>query len=492
MRSRWLIATAIIALLFTIQSLHRVGNGPWGVDGSYYMQVARHVAEGDGLLTSVCIYDQGLRSLPARTNIYPLWPLLLGYAARIVSLSTAATLLPRLFFFIDLLLLFALTDRIAKGHYAFAAILLLGLNPAFLLSTCYPYTEGLALACTFGALLMFDVALRRRQPLYYALCGVIAALAFLTRSQMLLVGLAIVIVLLLIRTPWLDIGTFCAGYAVTILPWVAYLATFVKPFTPAALIGMYSETPGLPAYDQHVATHGRLDYLLDRMRGVLVMFNPLSDLSFVSLFGAAAMLVPIAAVYVLWRRRWIGGALSLATAVTGFLLCGALLEAHNRFYLEWLFGYRHAIPLILLLIVAIIEMNGRYARFAAGALVVASLVMFIPQVLAIATAPPSSDWPSPGEKELSLWLARNDPDAIVLSTNAQILSVVSRANFRWATCGQSPAEIARVLRLVRTDYVLVYEQERHCTFASGLIARAAPLVEFGAAPNRLMLLKVRR
>ena len=68
-RSRWLIAAAIIALLFTLQSLRRVGSGPWGVDGSYYMQVARHVAAGDGLLTSVCIYDQGLRTLPARTNI---------------------------------------------------------------------------------------------------------------------------------------------------------------------------------------------------------------------------------------------------------------------------------------------------------------------------------------------------------------------------------------------------------------------------------------
>ena len=491
MRSRWLIAAAIIALLFTLQSLRRVGNGPWGVDGSYYMQVARHVAAGDGLLTSVCVYDQGLRTLPARTNIYPLWPLLLGFAAKVMPLAAASTLLPRLFFVLDLVLLFALTDRIARGYYAFAAILLLGLNASFFSSTCYPYTEGLALACTFGALLMFDVARRRRQPVDYALCGVIAALAFLTRSQMLLVGVALAVVLVALRTSWLALASFCAGYAVTVLPWIAYLSTFVKPFAPSALIGMYSETPGLPAYDQHVVVHGRLDYLVDRLRGVLVMLNPFSDLSFVSLFGAAALLVPIATIYVIWRRRWIGGALGAATALTGAFLCAVLLDAHNRFFLEWLFGYRHGLPLILLLIVAIVQMNGRYSHVVAIALILVSLAIALPQVLAFATAP-AADWPSRGEKQFAQWLQHNDPNAIVMSTNAQALSVVSRANFRWAACGQSSAEIARVLKLVRTDYVLVYEQEQRCAFARGLTTLASPWIQFGHAPNRVMLLKVRR
>lgn len=490
MRSRWLIAAAIIALLFTLQSLRHTGNGPWGVDGSYYMQVARHVAAGDGLLTSVCIYDQGLRTLPARTNIYPLWPLLLGFTARVIPLEAAATVLPRLFFVLDLVLLFVLTDRIARGYFAFAAILLLGLNASFFSSTCYPYTEGLALACTFGALLMFDVAQRSRRPLDYALCGVIAALAFLTRSQMLLAGVALVMVLLAIRTSWLGLASFCGGYAVTVLPWLVYLTTFVKPFTPSALIGMYSETPGLPSYDQHVVIHGRLDYLLDRLRGLLVMFNPFSDLSFVSLFGAAALLIPIAALYVIWRRRWTGGALAAATALTGTLLCAVLLDAHNRFFLEWLFGYRHALPLILLLTVAIVQMNGRYSHVVAAVLVLVSLTMSIPQVFAFATTP-VADWPSRGEKQFAQWLQQTDLDAIVMSTNAQVLTSISRANFRWAACTQSPAEIARVLQLVRTDYVLVYEQEQRCTFVRGLTALTTPWIRFGDAPDRLMLLKVR-
>ena len=491
MRTRWLIAASIITVLFTLQSLRRVANGPWGVDGSYYMQVARHVAAGDGLLTSVCLYDQGLRSLPSRTNIYPLWPLLLGFSARILPLQYASTFLPRVFFILDLILLFALTDRIAKGYWAFTAILLLGLNSSFFSSTCYPYTEGLALGCMLGALLMFDVADRGRQPIHYALCGVIAGLAFLTRSQMLFVGIALAIVLIVMRASWLALASFCAGYAVTVLPWIGYLTTFIKPLTPAALIGMYSETPGLPAFDQHVAVHGFRGYLADRLGGVLVMFNPLSEFSFVRSFGAAALLIPIAAVYLLWRRRWVGGALAAATALTGFLLCAALLEAHNRFFLKWLFGYRHSLPFILLLVIATVQMNGRYSRIIVMLLVAASIAMYVPRVIVFATEPPLV-WPSRGEKQLVSWLQRNDRSAILLTTNAQALAVVSDAYFRWTTCEQSPAEIARVLQLVRTDYVLVYEEEKRCSFARGLDARANPLMSFGDAPNRIVLLKVAR
>lgn len=486
MRRTWLVAAAIIALLFTLQSLRRTGSGPWGVDGSYYMQVARHVAEGDGLLTSVDIYDQGLRSLPARTNIYPLWPLLLGYSARVMPLRAAATLVPRLFFIIDLLLLFALTKRISNAYYGYAGILLLGLNPSFFSSTCYPYTEGLALGTTFASLLLADTARLRGDDLYYATAGAMAAFAFLTRSQMLFAGIAIGIVLLATRTNWRSIVAFASAYTIVVLPWVIDLTTFVKPFTWRALISMYSETPGLPAFDQHVQTP---NYLADRLSAFAVMFNPMSELSFVNSFGAAAFVVPIAIAYVLWRRRWTGGFLAAASALTGVLLCATLLDAHNRFFLEWLFGYRHGLPFILLLIVALAQMTGRYIHVIAALLIVASIVMNLPAAISFARTPPS-DWPSPAESQLSAWLTAHDPQAIVLTTNAQVLSVASRANFRWAACGQTPDEIARVLRLVRTDYVAVYETEQQCPFVSGLDRVATPLTMFGAPPHRIMLFGV--
>ena len=489
MRHRWLVPAAIIAALFTLQSLRHVGNGPWGVDGSYYMQVARHVAAGEGLLTSVDISDQGLRTLPARTNIYPLWPLILGFAARLMPLNVAATLVPRLFFVIDLALLYALVSRVAPRSYAYAAILLFGLNASFFSSTAYPYTEGLALCCLFGSLVLFDTARARNDLLYYGLCGVAAGAAFLTRSQMLLLGVALFIVLITTKTHIRNIAVFSAACAVTVLPWVVYLTTFVRPFTPRALIAMYSETPGLPQYDQHVTVHGALGYVVDRLHGVIVAFNPFSDLSFVELFGFAALFVPIGAIYALWKRQWIGGATAAAIAWSGALICATLLDAHNRFFLEWLFGYRHGLPFMLLIVAAAAQMVGRYSHVVAAVLVAISLVTAVPRVFAFATEQPA-DWPSPAETQLSTWLQRNDANAIVLTTNAQALSVVSNANFRWAACDQTSAEIGRVLQLVRTDYVLVYEQEQRCSFAQGLQATGA--LSFGSPPNRIFLLKVRR
>ena len=497
MRSRWLIAPAIIAALFTLQSLRHVGSGPWGIDGSYYLQVARHVAEGEGLLSSVCLYDQGMRALPGRTNIYPLWPLLLGLTARVMPLQAAATFLPRLFFVADLILLYVLTSRIAgrNGYYGYAAILLLGLNPIFFSWSCYPYTEGLALFCTFGALIVLDLARNSGVPVYYAMCGVIAGLAFLTRSQMLMLGVAVGLVLIVAavkrNVSWIAVAAFCGGYAIAVLPWVVYLTTFIRPFTLSALVSMHSETPGLPAFDQAIATAGGMAHVLDRLSGVLVMFNPFSQLSFVSSFGLAALLVPIAAIYAAWRRQWVGGFLAAAIGVAGLVMCAVLLQAHNRFFLEWLFGYRHGLPFILLLIVAMIQMTGRYARWIVIVFISLSFMTNVPQVVAFAKEP-APEWPSVAEKQLAAWLEHNDPRAIVLTTNAQFLSVVSRANFRWATCQQSPQDIARVLSLVRTDYVVVYEPEQACPFAKGLGRALTPVATFGQAPNRIVLLKVRR
>jgi len=251
---------------------------------------------------------------------------------------------------------------------------------------------------------------------------------------------------------------------------------------------MYRETPALAPFDQHVQT---TNYLADRLSGFLVMFNPRSDLSFVSSFGLAALLVPVAAIYVIWRRKWNGGWLAAVAATSGAMLCATLLDAHNRFFLEWLFGYRHGLPFILLLIVATVQMTGRYARIVAIALVAISVITAVPRVFAFATEPPP-DWPSSAEKQFASWMHQHDSNAIVLTTNAQALAVVSRANFRWTTCEQPSADVRRVLQLVRTDYVLVYEQEQRCPFATGLNGLVTAAGSFGDAPNRILLLKVHR
>ena len=467
-----LIIVALTTGLFLVP-----GGPPYGIDGSYYFQVARHVVEGDGLTTSVCLYHQGLKTLPAKTNIYPLWPLLLGFAGRLMPLATAAWLLPRLLFAVSLVPLFVLTARITNRRYVpFLVVALFGCNTIFFISCASPYTEPLAFALLFVSLLAVDRSAAR--------AGVLAGFAFLTRSQMLLLVLAIPAAYAL-RRRWRDAAIAGATFVLAILPWVLYLATFVRPFHPSVLFSMQHATPEIAAYP--------LNGTFAPLRGAMMMFNPFSPLSFTASFGAAAFLVPLAALHAGWRRATLPAITPLAVLMSGVLLAGSLIALHQRFFLEWLFGYRHGLPFILLLLLALAEFGDHASatlRIVAVVLCVVSIATSMFRVAHIIRAAPALV--PQAETELAAWLAQHDPNAIVLSTRAQELSAISRANFRWAACDDDPAAIRQIIRLVRTDYVAAFDGEQSCPMLRGLVGPDLEIITtLGVAPRRIFLMRVR-
>ncbi len=482
-----LILVAIILPLGVAISRVPGGDTEFGVDGSYYFQVARHVAEGHGLVTSVDLYHQGLRQLPSKTNIYPLWPLLLGLAGRVMPITVAARAVPRLLFILDLMLLYLLAVRLTPparpapilnaGHLA---VLLFGCNAIFFVSCAFPYTEALAFLLLFASLLCVE-----RSP---AAAGAIAGLAFLTRSQMLLLCIAIPLAYAIDRR-WRAALVAAFAAAIAILPWVLFLATFVKPLTPSALIGMDHQTPAIPEYPLSFPSQGLAGWL----RGLIVAFNPASPFSFVQSFGVAALLVPIGAVHAVARRARFG-LTTKATLLAGAALSLSLAGVHQRFFLEWLFGYRHGLPFILLLVCAVIELlfhGGRSVRIGALAICATSVIIGAIGIGRTVTASPHP-WPRAADAELATWLAGHDPNAIVLSTNAQILSAVSRANFRWAACDDDPNTIRLMLHLVKTDYVAAYDGEQQCSFLRGLVGPELQVVgTFGPFPQRVFLMRPR-
>ena len=87
---RWgrllLLGLILLPLFFLKFQLNR-GLGVETDDGNYYYQIARHVAAGDGLRTSVSLYHQGLRVLPQRATVYPLWPWLCATSREYVPTS---------------------------------------------------------------------------------------------------------------------------------------------------------------------------------------------------------------------------------------------------------------------------------------------------------------------------------------------------------------------------------------------------------------------
>ena len=107
---------AVLALLKLFTNPLVLGSGTG--DARSYLEVARHVAAGDGLVSSASMWYMGLDPLPHKTPLYPLWPLVLGFSARVIPLDSAAALLPELLYLVSLALLYALTRRLARAASA--------------------------------------------------------------------------------------------------------------------------------------------------------------------------------------------------------------------------------------------------------------------------------------------------------------------------------------------------------------------------------------
>jgi hypothetical protein len=90
-RGRLAVLLLLLAGLGAAVFAYRPPLGRNALDACLYYQIARHVAEGDGVTTSASLYHQGLRDLPSPSTIYPLWPLALGGAGRLIGLDNAAT-----------------------------------------------------------------------------------------------------------------------------------------------------------------------------------------------------------------------------------------------------------------------------------------------------------------------------------------------------------------------------------------------------------------
>jgi hypothetical protein len=474
---RVVILLFIFAALLPLKIRSLPGSGPYGVDASYYTQIARHVAEGDGFKTSVSLYHEALNPLPAPARIYPLWPLLLGWAGRVFGLERAANVLPALLYFADLLLLYLLANRIAvriggtsllasripidAGHVVVA---LFATNRRFFIATSHPYTEGLAFALLFASLLALDRLAEEHSYRWAAAAGAAAGLAYLARSQMLVLIASTIVAFLIVRPRRGGvIAVYVAAVALPVLPYRIYLRSV--EMTRAAITSFQTWT----------SSDGVAEYILDRAPGLLVAFNPWSGLSYFASFGVAAVLVLLALVVAaaeLWRDRGAAfrdpGSLAVWAAVlTGLATHAVLLHRHAVFFLPWLFGWRHGLPFILLVMIAAIYLLMRESR--AMRIAVAFVVAFSVvhgALLIFADSRVARVDPTPSERAYAQWI---DPrGATVLTTNAQALGLITRANYHWMTCTEPPARTREMLGHLPIDYVVAYDRERDCAFLKGL------------------------
>lgn len=509
---------ALLAALAAAQFAFAPPLGHQFADAAFYYQVARHVAEGDGLLTSVSLYNQGFRELPHPTNVYPLWPLLLGLAGRVVPLELAARLLPGILYLASLLLLYRLANRLAgtvpraapatdrssgvvtAGH---AAAAIFGLNFVYFASTAVPYAEGLGYVLVFGALLAAGAG-REGGVGWPFLAGLLGGAALLTRSQFVGVLVAVPIALLLgvdagSRRGWRALAA-CLGGLLPVAAFVAWLSTWMGAVPPVSLLSFdaYRETPQLAPFIQVMVPPDAIGLVTDRLRGLVTAFDPTSRESYLRSFGPVAWLVPVGAVAMFMVPRRADhprGGVSvtwLATLLAGGLILVPTHLAHVTFIWDWLFGHRHGLPLILLLAGAgtyLHAAGGMWRRVAVVALLL-SLAYGAGRVGLLLAAPRGPAFTAE-EREMAAWFDSLPAGASALTTRPQGLALLTRRGLHWTRCGESAAQVGRFIDQVGVDYVIAYPGERDCPFALGAGRRLPVRREFGRGDEAVTVWGVR-
>jgi hypothetical protein len=521
-----LLRFALPALLLALFAVEKASLNPSSryerqADGSYYFQIADHVAKGKGLRTSVSLYGQGLRNMPAPATLQPLAPLAIGYAGRIVGIDRAAHLLPEAFYFASLLLLYVLANRLGDAFRArdlvrirgttlldlgTVAVAIFGANAAFSAYTSKSYSEGQAFFLLFACLLCLPCPSSRRILVRAALAGALAGLTYLTRSQFVLVPFALAAALAVVRLrdtrlagAWqVSLAASCA----VVLPWIVFLARSLPTFPPQVLVRFfaYRENDALPELQATVPLEGPVERLLDLFASFGQAFHPTAQHGYAESFGPIVYAVPIALALALWQRvpRHRSGTDSLvpafesllatATAFVAIVALAPLHLSHMAVGWEWLFGWRHGLPLVLAIVLAIAFLwrLGPAARVVLLAAVIAGTLFrgSTPDRYILAADRP----PSGAELALVAWIDEHPRRPVVLTTYGRSLAASSQAVTHVPSCEQ-PGNLQAHLSAIELDYILIQPGDlRVCPGLRGLDPKAFERVgSFGSGPRRIVV-----
>ncbi len=357
----------------------------WWYDGGYYAEIARNVAEGRGLVSSVSMFHAGFPSFPFATAVYPAWPYLLGVVARVVPLDVAAVWLPTLFYFGTVALMWPIGRRLLlrpvyaevpgldAGH---VLMLLWALQSRFAEYTSRPYTEGMGFFCLALAVWRLLGVVERPSWRGGVEAGLWCVGIMLVRGPFVVVSGAVLLFLwVMVLLP--DASRKSRVYtAISATLSAALFAALVQHLwfdtIPNANFGTlvrfdsWVVQPGLTPVNLLVDQASAAELFWDRLSGVGVAFMLGGKHGYFLNFGYAQyapLLLLVALIGDLRARRLAVGALLhpgirplLLVLFIGFAQLAALQVIHKAVFAEWNFGMRHAIgvlwlfapPLILL------------------------------------------------------------------------------------------------------------------------------------------------
>ncbi len=199
-------------------------------DSCEYLNVARHIAKGEGPLLSIKwnfysrepVVHSSLGDRPIG------YPLVLGLLLRFTG-SEHPQLWGRMLNLIlsglSLCLFYFLTTQYFSPSVAFWASVILLFNPSFLTYSVEPFTEPLFLVCILLGLLFLE----KPSPIRFFFSGLSFGYAFLTRPTGLLLAGLVLLWLLLQKRPL--ISYWCLGLLALCLPfWLLVVKEYGNPF----------------------------------------------------------------------------------------------------------------------------------------------------------------------------------------------------------------------------------------------------------------------
>ena len=523
----WAVLAAILTVLCVFKVIYDpypIGN--FGQDAGLYYNIARHVAEGDGLLTSVSTQNQGIKKLPFPTSAYPLWPFLLGKAGVVVGLDRAVVWLPNLLFVVSLVLLYRLTNimtalwedanlagrrpigTLTLGH---VMVIIFGFNPVYFKFTSLPFTEGLAFTLLFATLLALYEAGRGRTVLWGAVAGGLAALGYLTRYQFL--GLAVVVPI-----AFLMVGIrhrpFRIAAAVSLLAglmpiagWVHHVGSSYGAYAPGMLVDFSAlrQTPELEPYQFIVHTSSIADFLGDRLWGaVSVAFNPLSRFSYVRDFGAAAYLLPLAAVYFVVHAASVRSAIrhltdprylvAIGTVGAGLLCLAQVHGMHANRFGGWFFQFRQGLPLILGIVISSAFLATRPSppvRIGLALVLVISCAWIGVQFTREVQKREQYHGPTAAQRELSRWIDQQVPTPVFAATDGYVLAGLTRGLFHSVSCDENAAQMTTYFERVGVSYLITEKDTRECAYFTSVRDSLEQVQTFGAGTDEITVWRIK-
>jgi hypothetical protein len=97
----------------------------------------------------------------------------------------------------------------------------------------------------------------------------------------------------------------------------------------------------------------------------------------------------------------------------------------------------------------------------------------------------------PAERRLVTFLDGHETPPVSLTSHAQQLAALSRHRFHLIDCPDPPEQTRRLFRHLGLDYLIVYPEDRRCSFLEGLEDEFTTVFVAGRGAGHIVLMKPR-